>query len=240
MAQAKAGAHPEWEDQILKILDKHAVEGGFPVFKNLNFDFADARITVFRNTSEWILVFEIVALSNKPAFVDLVYGFGNKLKKHGINYIKTIIPNSEDAPIWDDARNFLLDKYDFKIEVNGEKKAFNPTKADYRRAGLDAEDDTKPALKILRMLADIAPSSLFLSDKEILKLCGRGRTRLTKFLQIDDWWQPNVDDDEKPSDNPCFRALARAIAQANPELYRCPRENWNTHWSNWQFGVAAK
>jgi len=56
---------------------------------------------------------------------------------------------------------------------------------------------------------------------------------LRVFLQLYNWYHPDYRHQEKPSDSPCLRSLAKALANDNPLLYECPEAMSNIHWSQW-------
>ncbi|WP_412760406.1 DUF7003 family protein [Peribacillus butanolivorans] len=47
-------------NEILQKLDDFAEDYNFPVLDNYNFDLAQGRISVFRETDNWLIVFESV------------------------------------------------------------------------------------------------------------------------------------------------------------------------------------
>jgi hypothetical protein len=79
----------------------------------------------------------------------------------------------------------------------------------------------------------LVPESILLSDERLLEICGRTEAGLTRLLQLDDWYHPNVAIGEQPSESDCLESLADALASGEADLYSCPEELHNTHWSNW-------
>jgi hypothetical protein len=217
--------HPEWEIECLKQLDRHAKAYDFPVLNNVYFHNADVRLNVFRNDSEWLIVFQEIALSQKHGFVDSVSAYGNKLQKTG-----TLLG----------VRITQTDKYtnvsnagSFSLVINGKDHHFAPSEEDYRKAQVGPDAVMPEGAKLLRLLAFLMPDELFLNDGRLLEICGRKSAALEKFMQLDDWQHPDVAIDELPSQSPCLRSLAKALAIGDVNLYECPAKIWNTHWSNW-------
>jgi len=54
-----------WYRTILEQLDDYAKEYDFPMLNNCYFDFTDIHLTVFRNSEEWLIVFEEIGVSKK-------------------------------------------------------------------------------------------------------------------------------------------------------------------------------
>lgn len=228
-------SHSNWEFDILQQLDSYAEEYDFPMLNNVYFYNADIRLTAFRNSSEWLIVFEEIAVSEKQyAFVNSVSAYGNKIEKAGAQQAITVISEVPGKPIWDENRNFLLDRWNFDVVINGKIRNFTPSPKDYKRAKVDVESNIKVPAQILSLLTFLIPNEFFLTDGRLLEICDRTNSNLEKFIQMEDWYHPNIADDELPSQSECLRSLALAIARNDQDLYTCPEEALNTHWSNWE------
>jgi len=225
-----------WQAEILEQLDTYAKDYDFPMLNNIYFHNADVRLTAFRNSSEWLIVFEEICVSKKQcSFINSVSAYGNKIQKPGTQQAITIISENPDIPIWDDNRNFLLDPWNCTVVINGELKNFTPSREDYSRARIDVESDLEVSAKILRLLTYKIPNEFFQTDKKLLEICGRTNLNLNKFIQIYDWYHPDIADDELPSQSVCLESLSLAIERNEKNLYRCPEDSFNTHWSHWQY-----
>jgi hypothetical protein len=228
------GSNSNWENDILEQMDSYAKEYDFPMLNNIYFHNADVRLTAFRDSSEWLIVFEEIALSKKQySFINSVSAYGNKIEKPGPQQAITIIAESPGKPIWEDNRNFLLDQWNFEVVINGEIKRFTPSPEDYNKAKIDVESNMEVSAKILRLLTFIIPNEFFMSADRLIEICARTNSNLENFIQIEDWYHPDIADDELPSQSECFQNLALAIARNDQDLYTCPEESINTHWSNW-------
>lgn len=222
------------KEEILKQLDDCAREYRFPMLNNIYSPNADIRLTSFHSPSEWLIVFEEITVYKKMSFSNIISAYGNGFDNPILKMIK-VIQGLPDNPIWDDDGNFLLDRFNFCISIKGKKKSFNPLPGDYQHAGVDIDSDIDPPLQILRLLTNIEPELFFLSDKEILTSIGRQSKGFTRFIQLNEWFHPDIAMDELPSENECFQKLASAIAENNIKLYTCPKNKFNTHWSNWDY-----
>lgn len=221
--------------QILRQLDRYAEEFDFPMLDNVYVQLADVRLTAFRSPSEWLIVFEEVCLFQSHTFMNAVSAYGNKVEEPGAQLaVDDVITPAPGHPIWDDEGNFMLDPTNFEIQINGQTQSFTPSREDYERASLDLDSDVPDAVNILRLLTAQMPDQFLLDDARLLEICGRNDASLHRVLQLDDWYHPDVAADELPSENDCFRSLAKAIVEDDASSYSCPEESFNTHWSNWE------
>lgn len=222
-----------WEKDILIQLNDYY----FPMLDRDDRILSDTRLTAFRGTDEWLIAFELVSLFYSQGwFVNDVYAYGNQIPKTGYVFSKAILEPAPGKPCWDPETGDLLDIWDFAVLINGQEHHFSPSREDYIRAGIDPEAEWPAELKMLRLLCFLMPEAFFLSDEELLTECN-SPSRPPRFLQLADWWHPDVAAGELPSQNPCLRSLARALAYNDPALYICPQDKVNTHWSHWDWWV---
>jgi len=222
-----------WE--ILPQLDRHAETYDFPMLNNVDFKLAAVRLVAFRSPSEWLLVFQEIAVFRLQRFVNAISAYGNRLSKPGTQLFKDDIlrVSTHGPPLWDEEGHFGLNPCDFLIQIGGKDHHFTPSRQDYQAAGVDLEGGDGGPIKILRLLVHLLPGELYATDQYLLRVCERADAELEKFLQLDGWRHPDIADDELPSESPCFRSLAEALSAGDSNLYECPPEHWNTHWSNW-------
>jgi hypothetical protein len=229
LAQQKPEA---WEAQILRQWKKAMAIGSFPYLTTDEHQaFAKARLMAFRSNREWLVVFEILAyVGEADAFIDTVYIYGNKTRQR-MEWIEFLCPPPGDPDVW------LPDPFDFEIMLHGRLRHFTPTQTDYAQAGIDLNDPISGDLmldrrvQVLRLLTFLLPpQELFLPEPQLREVLGRPEIP-TIFLQLHEWHHPGPG--EKIDDSPCLRSLARAIAYNRPDLYECPQNLVNTHWSQW-------
>lgn len=219
---------------VIEQLDEEAKSYDFPMLNNLYFANADIRLKVFRSPSEWLLIFEELSFCrNPPDFIDGISVYGNQVDNPGSLCAVPVIKDQKGSSLWNEDGDFLLDRWSFEVEIGGKLLSFSLTEEDYRKAGIDtsAEDDY-PA-QILRYLSFLYSDDLFQSDSFLLKQCGKNTSGLTKLIQLDDWYHPDIADDELPSQTETFQKLAEAIVSGDSSLYLVVDEEPNTHWSNW-------
>lgn len=222
-----------FEKDILEQLDYYAGKYDFPAFDNSNYPATAMRLTAFRSSSEWLIVFEDIACDiNQGLFVHMTYAYGNTIDRPGLQSVYEIIKEPEDKPFWDDRQNFLLDPWNFVVMIGGKPMKFSPSINDYERAGMDISN-MNTMLRTMRLLFVLIPDELFLSDQRLLEICHKSKSNLERFIKLVNWSHPDIVGGEKPSENICLQSLAHSLS-ANTQTYRCPETSINTHWSYWE------
>jgi len=214
---------------ILTTLDEATASYSFPVLNNVEIDLAAIRMTAFRNSDEWLIVFQEIAFAaGFHGFANAVAAYGNRLKVQGVQ--RVIVPVSFSGK----GDSSKLNIHDFAVRVHKSRaRHFNPSVADYRMAHVDVGDESRAETKILRYLASRIVDEFCVSDDVLLRACKRRSARLRKFMEIDKWHHPDVADDERPSKTDCFKSLARALARGDASLYKCNPASFNTGWWQW-------
>lgn len=222
---------PDWTEDILRQMDEEAEAYGFVMLNNAYLRGADVRLNAFRGPSEWLIVFQQIAVMEKRDFVNAVSAYGNRIGRPGTQQIIRLV----EFPVSDDGLpDVSINIWDFTLELRGNIRHFAPTAQDYERAGVDVSGDVPDNVKVLRFLAAEIPDNLFLPEHQLLTICGRAAAELTHFIQLDEWHHPDVASGELPSQNDCLRSVARALSANDTSLYECPVAGFNTHWSNWE------
>jgi hypothetical protein len=224
-------------NEILEILDQGANTYDFPMLDNNYFYLGKERMTVFRNNNEWLIIFQELSFSLKAnKFTNVVAAFGNCIKESGIISLEPVINESSDDKMFDDNYKFLLNPLDFKVAIKGVERKFKPTRRDYEELGINIDDKEMPnEAKIIRYLAYTIPKELFFTNEKLLKICKRKAEDIKVFMELDDWYHPDLINDELPSENLCFQSIAVALEKNALDLYNCPEEEYNTHWFNWEW-----
>ena len=221
------------EREILQVLDAVAEDFIFPMLDNANSYFGASRLTVFRDSSEWLVVFSVVQFqAQAQIFFTFVSGFGNKLAdKQCQKGMEEIIRKSPDSPWYSEDGKFVLDLHKFTLIIRDSKRTFTPSMADYKRAGIPGNAKMAPEAKVLRYLVHKCVNDLHATPAEMLEACGRQDAKLKIFVSTDEYYHPNLADEELPSSTESFSSLAKAVAMNDPALF-IPGES-NTHWKNW-------
>jgi hypothetical protein len=242
----------KWYDEILYQWDTCYVRGNFPQFaSHETWIFARTRLSTYRSHEEWLTIFELLTYYNGLVDVDIiVFAFGNKLSLPGLQFVKS---NQHKDDFINSLKNSGLrvpynatndeewcpDPLNFDILLNQTYRHFSPTTEDYLRAGIDLTSPISgdkcldDIVRVIRLLSYQLPDNeIFYSDTTLLNYVGRP-TDLPLFLRLSEWCHPGLGDTTKPSESPCLRNLARALSDNQPDLYHCPKQLVNTHWSRW-------
>ncbi|WP_253948279.1 DUF7003 family protein [Priestia megaterium] len=218
---------------ILKTLDKYAEDYNFPVLDSFNFDLAQCRLSVYRNTDEWLIVFEIVGVNANLYIANDLFVYGSAAKQQGIIIsIDDIVSSENGEDLFDDDGEFLVDPLHLNLMVNGESLYLKPEAAEYNNLNLSIEPFTPT--KLIRYLSSVHREKLWL-DREMLSKEIELSDELKLFYQIEEWAHP---DEEKPSENKFFQSLAKAIELNDSTVI--DSRNSNTHWSNWVWSDFEK
>src|SRR5688500_13982781 len=87
------------EREILQVLDAATEEFNFPMLNSSNSYYGASRLTVFRDSSEWLVVFDVVKfLPADQHFYTIVSGFGNRLADKQCQEAMELIRESADSP----------------------------------------------------------------------------------------------------------------------------------------------
>ena len=231
---AKRGSNTKIKSaRILKVLDELAEECNFPILDNVNTHLGCIRLTAFRDETEWLIAFDEIDFDLADRrFIASVFGYGNKLERQGVQNesFEMFLPGPYD-PWFDEHGKFHLDPGVFSIAIRGRTRRFKPTEEEYRVAGIKLRSKMPAPAKILRYLCHACRDELRLSDRELLQACGRQKYGLRKFLQVEDYYHPDLGGGELPGSTETFRSLAAGLEANDPKRF-VPGDS-NTHWSLW-------
>lgn len=221
-----------WEAQILRQWKRAIAIGSFPYLTTDEHQaFARACLTAFRSRVEWLIIFEILTyVGEADAFIDKVYAYGNRAKPR-LEWVEFLCQPPGNLNIgWPDP-------FDFEIVLHGQPYHFTPAHTDYTQAGINLDAPISGDLmldrrvQVLRLLTFLLPAhEVFLPEPKLREVVGRPELP-PLFLQLHEWHHPEAE--KELQDSPCLRSLARAIAYNRPDLYECPPNLVNTHWSQW-------
>ncbi len=216
---------------------------------------ADARMTAFRSAGHWALFFEIVGCGAGPQGVRVdVRRYGNGFGAQGAHsevWPVRLLDARTGGPL-DGAGT--LDPRRFDMLWNGERYHFAPSESDYAEAGIVFDDTrTDPrahaAAQVVRYLCERLGHAFFLSEEELRASLAQGWTAtglpqaetMTLFLQTRAWRHPNLSEEELPSRNSSFQALARALENGDlSEWGRQDPASFNTDWRVYDWEEKAE
>jgi len=200
---------------ILSFLDNAFQNIEMPCFGNMNIDYVSSRLSTYRSTEKWLLLFNSIvwhpAAEGLETFVEIV-GIG-VVGKQGFALDRVFVPGCIEV---DDDDNIL------SIVVRGEN--IDPTSL-----VIQPNYDVQPeyGFWVSVALAEKYKESLLASQTEVKQLIPPGFQHL---LTIDEWDHPTWD--MPPSRTVAFPRIANVLVTSDPSLWSRV-EVPNTHWSHW-------
>ncbi len=221
----------------------------FPAIPPYDSGYARARLTAFVSDKQWLTVFEIINFNAMAVLcVNDITAIGNRSildkfrhRASKSKYKTVVTPDrhtTDDHPYFPETSDgsISINPLDFEVEIYGAPHHFAPSSRKYQELGIDlhakSAGELDAIVKVLRFLSYDRPDLVFLNNQE-LQPRRFGHNPLPKFMQLYDWQHPDYRQQEKPSNSPCLRSLATAMAHNDPSMYHCPKEAINTHWSFW-------
>ena len=261
-APSVGGAEMITEAEVLNLLDETMTyeRGDIPPppdIYNINFQFVEGRLSVFRNEHDWVIAFEIVAyVLPACAYEHSLHLYGNCIQGQ-VQWILRELPARIDVQeLWDNQTGAFLARRDrVRIKWGDEWLEFTPTAQEYATTGIVFPPDRQQAndLEPLEMLAYLCwklQSPFFLSDEELADAVqgavveGTGELRL--IFQTREWQHPKVGEGELPSQVLGMQVLARLVATGDASVWNEFRPEWvNTRFAdvvrvNWEFIYPPK
>ncbi len=201
-------------DSILSFLDNAFQSIEMPCFGNMNIDYVSSRLSTYRSTEKWLLLFNSIvwhpAAEGLETCVEIV-GTG-VVGKQGFALDRVFVPGCIEV----DDDNIL------NIVVRGEN--IDPTSL-----VIQPNYDVRPeyGFWVSVALAEKYKESLLASQAEVKQFIPPGFQHL---LTIDEWDHPTWD--VPPSRTVAFPRIANVLVTSDPSLWS-PVEAPNTHWSHW-------
>lgn len=218
---------------ILKTLDKYAKEYEFPVLDNYNFDLAQCRLSVFRDSKDWLIVFEVVGINANLDIASDLYVYGSAANQQGlIICIDDMVIPAKDEAFFDDDGEFEVDPFNLNLIVHGVMLNLKPNKEEYEKVKIQPDPFTPT--KLIRYLSSKHKGKLWLQKDDLLSEIDIN-AKLDLIYQTDKWEHT---DEEKPSENAFFQSLAKAIEHNDISLIHMNKAN--THWSSWAWSDFDK
>jgi len=224
----------ENEIEILDQLDECAKGYNFLMLDNGYIYPIDTRFHLYFDDVYWGIIIETVEYNYRGGIVtNTLYTFGNSLKlKSGMNNENFFtLLNVRD--IVDSEDDILISPEIKEVEVKGEKLDVNISQEQLRKRGIDPEVENRITVFELFRYLTVDYRDLFFCDEKVLNQQFTKQT--PKKLQLEEWYHPNLANDELPSSNETFLQLAKVISEKNISYYK-PTEEPNTQWTNWPAG----
>lgn len=234
---------------ILEVLDKAAQDCRFPMLDNGYIYLAASRMSLFRSSAHWALVFEIFGYSPRVGDPDLsIFTIASQLHNRDkpTDYVSIEAyqsyhmnnPNTEMRGFWPISNDGWIDEdnpetvvFQGEIELRG--RVLNiPINSDYGAEAIELESNRPAVYELCRFLA-----SRYRND--ILALESERRVSILpdmkEVLSLDDWHHPDLAIGQAPSETETFRQIASVLANNDSKLF-LNTEAPNNHWSNWPEG----
>ncbi len=226
---------------ILEQLDLAASEFTFPMMDNGYVYPADVRMTVYRDTTRWLMNIEILG-SGWPrkggyhSFQNCLHLFGNALhRKYGTanEDFLDVIGDLPDDPLFDEQYDWYVRPQASAVSIRGSRVPIDLSLEALKRAEIplvESPNIDPPA--VLRSLLPQYRDLLLATDQE---LEARNVHGLPQWLRLNEWFHPDLASNELPSGCETFQMLAEAISTGKKEVYH-PTKAPNTKWQNWPEG----
>ncbi len=250
------------EHEILRLLDSLLTyeRGDIPPppdIYNLNNQFVEGRLSVFRNQTQWVVAFETITyVPPACAYMHNIYLYGNCIKNQVLWREEELPVRIAVSELWDEATEaFLIQRHHFRILWRDRWIEFTPTPEEYTSAGIvfpterQHTNDLEP-LELLAYLCWKLNSPFFLSEQAlravVQEATGDEGGDLRLLFQTCEWQHPNVAEGERPSEVPGMRVLARLIALGDTSVWQAFDPRWvNTRFAhvvqvNWEFLYPSK
>ncbi len=245
------------EREILKHLDSaFRAEPAYLESDYYHYQLADARMSVFRSSTDWVIVFELVRFSYRlPApserFMRDYYLYGNCLTKEGFIVSEPLWERDDQVPFDPSGMIWQARRSAFWYYWRGVRHECRPTEAEYRRAGIIPEllpfpeyaeysDDREYLAPVewLRFLCHHLDHPFFADEARLRQVMRRvlrnpaGEPRLKLVLQTRSWEHPEAW--ERPSSKASFRWIARIIRTGDERLWAKGVFQPNSDWRYWE------
>ena len=222
---------------ILSQLDKCNENYNFPMLDNGYIYLAKVKMSCYRDDSRWVIIIERVGTNTKCVRHDRIatdlYIFGNCLNEEpGLNSPIFVTDDASGMDIFAKDNRFINPKTN-EILVRGKKIQIPHDPNYYKSKGIILENPNE--IQVYEFLRAIIPEYkelFYATEKEIRE---RIPKELPLILELEDYYHPDLCNDEKPSDTETFQMIAKVLEIGKKELYN-PTLNPNTYWKKWSEG----
>jgi hypothetical protein len=232
--------------QILKVLDDACRAFTFPMLDNAYLELAATRMSLFRSSTDWALVFEVFGHCTRTGLPDThITTFASRL--HNRNKPEDYVnekayqdylannPHNESSfvyPIvagpWIDAEDCRLVAQSGQVQLRDLSVPLPPC-AQYEQSGIKLEGERPAVTELCRYLAgQYRDRVLALPNERRLHVL----PEMPQILQLEEWRHPDIAFDGLPSRCKTFKQLAEVLVTGDISLYR-PSARTNTHWFHW-------
>ncbi|MDP5103346.1 MAG: hypothetical protein NWP98_05430 [Erythrobacter sp.] len=236
--------------EILAILDQEAKNFVFPMLDNGYVYPAAARLSLYRSSIDWAVVFENFGYSPRAGEPDCtITTFASRLsgRKTASDFVseaaytaylehnryceQQFVQPIEGEALYDvDCAEFVAPGAT-RLRLRGQDIAV-PDRQAIIAAGIEPSEDRLLVFELTRYLAHHHRELVLAAEAERTAHVPKGVELLGRY---DDWRHPDLVNEEWPSDTASFRAIAAMLA-GEPYDEAAITAEGNTHWSNWPEG----
>lgn len=225
---------------ILAQLDMCNSEYTFPMLDNGYVYPAGTKLTAYRDDKRWAIIIEVIGFSYRGGghngISNCLHIYGNCLQYGPGTRNENFIHLTDDAnncTTFDDEEYFYLNPKCTAFTLRGQTLPLYQDRELYKNYGIEIEDSERiNAFEFLRLLDALHHDKLVATENEIKD---RIPNDLTKFIELRDWFHPDVVNKELPSKSETFIQIAKVLETGNADFYK-PTNDPNTSWKNWPDG----
>lgn len=225
---------------ILEQLDNATTQFTFPMLDNGYLYPVTSRLSAYRNDTDWRIVIEVVGFNYRGGshngIENGLYIFGSGLThRPGLDNANFLhfTADSEEGSTFDPETESFLNPAVSSMLLRGGQIQLSKDPGFYEAKGIHLEEPGK--IMIWEMLRGLLPEyrEQLLATEEELR--ARIPGDLPLFIRLDEWYHPDIANQERPGQNETFIMLADALETGDKKLFK-PTQSANTHWSNWPEG----
>lgn len=198
---------------------------------------ADVRLTAYSDDMRRAIVLEQLGHSPRGGghrgITDALHVFGNCITGEAGMTNDGFLIRTDDPPGEEIFEDYDVIRPAGTIMVRETPIRFDVSPSALERKGIvPAEERAITAIDLIRSLLPEHRDQFLATDVEKR---ARIPEDLPEFLRLEEWYHPDICNDELPSQTKTFQMLAAALVYGDSMLYS-PAEKPNTHWTNWPMG----
>lgn len=224
---------PISEKEVLDQLDECTENFVFPMLDNGYIFPITQRLSCYRDEHRWAMIIECfefnVRAGEQDGVNNCLHVYGNCLDREpGIRNEDFIYVTDDppEGPVFEDC---FVRPVARSIMIRSNIVPFDISKSALAEKGVNVADERVTAADLLRSLLNEYREQFLATEAE---LRARIPEDLPLILRLDEWYHPDVANDERPSENETFQMLAKVLATGDVSQFK-PSKEPNTHWSNW-------
>ncbi|MEY9970463.1 hypothetical protein ABH966_000827 [Lysinibacillus sp. RC46] len=209
---------------FLEVLDNHYKDYTFLYLENANFDYVTAKLDVFVENEDWLLVFQVIGIDQEGPQTNLYYYSNTNPKNFGLVTLDTI-----DIDSWSYEGLPKENLFSGKITILNQVYNYAFNASTYTQKNIQLVDEASYPTYLLRMIKETMDPLFFINKEEILEVLDQDGK--WNYFYSTDCWQHTEVGDIPPSQNIFFKSLEQALITKNPTFIQLGESN--VHWLNW-------